>query len=62
MCGLIGKKLRISGMTIEVIAEEDESWVTRNITTREVVNFKKDILQKAIKPGKAEEILEPDAK
>ena len=49
-------------MIIEVIAEEGESWVTRNITTREVVNFKKDILQKAIKLGKAQEVIESEDK
>jgi len=44
-------------MTIEVIADDGETWKTRNVTTKEVVKFNKDILDKAIKLGKAEEIV-----
>jgi hypothetical protein len=51
---MIGKKIIISGMTIEVISDAGERWETRNITTKETVFFKKSVLESAIKLGKAE--------
>jgi len=54
----IGKKFMISGMTIEIVSDDDERWETRNITTREIVFFDKLVLLNAIKLGKAEEIVE----
>lgn len=51
----------ISGMTIEVISDEGDSWGCRNITTREPVLFKKTVLENAIKLARAEVISEPDA-
>lgn len=57
---MMGKKFMISGMTIEIISDDGDKWVTRNLTTRETVYFNKTFLQDAIKLGKAEEILEPD--
>ena len=54
----MGKKFIISGMTIEIVADVDERWETRNITTKEMVFFNKRVLQDAFKPGKAEEISE----
>lgn len=56
MENMIGKKIIISGMTIEIIADAGEQWQTRNITTREIVFFKKSTLENAIKLGKAEVI------
>jgi len=47
----------ISGMTLEIISDDGERWETRNITTKEVVFFDKSVLLKAIKLGKAEEIV-----
>jgi hypothetical protein len=57
---LIGKRIVIAGMTIEVIAEDGERYETRNITTHETVFFNKPVLQNAIKLGKAEEVLSPN--
>lgn len=46
----------ISGMAIEIVSDDAESWEARNITTRETVFINKEVLDKAIKLGKAEEI------
>ena len=56
---MIGKRFSISGMTIEIIANDGERWETRNLTTRATVFLDKAVLQHAIKLGKAEEISEP---
>jgi hypothetical protein len=52
----IGKKIIISGMTIEIVADAGEKWETRNVTTRETVYFDKSVLLNALKLGKAEEV------
>ncbi|OOZ41219.1 hypothetical protein [Solemya elarraichensis gill symbiont] len=57
---MIGKKMMISGMAIEIISDAGDRWETRNITTKETVFFNKSVLQNAIKLGKAEEISESD--
>lgn len=57
---MIGKKLMISGMTIEIVSDDGDKWETRNITTNETVFFDKSVLQHAIKLGKAEELSELD--
>jgi hypothetical protein len=57
---MIGKKVIISGMAIEIIADDDERWVCRNITTKETVFIKKSVLKDAIKLAKAEVISELD--
>ncbi|MCG6939009.1 MAG: hypothetical protein LJE83_12670 [Gammaproteobacteria bacterium] len=57
---MIGKKFKITGMVIEIVSDDGESWETRNITTSETVFINKLILQNAIKLGKAEEISELD--
>jgi len=54
----VGEKFMISGMTIEIIADDGERWETRNITTREIVFFDKSVFLNSIKLGKAEEIVE----
>lgn len=54
----IGKKIIISGMTIEIISDAGDKWETRNITTKEIVFFDKSVLLNAVKLGKAEEIFE----
>ena len=54
---MTGKKIMISGMTIEVISGDGERWVCRNITTKKTVFFKKQVLETAIKLGKAEVIV-----
>ena len=51
---MIGKKIMISGMTIEIISDNDERWECRNITTKEIIFIKKSVLKDAIKLGKAE--------
>lgn len=60
MSDMIGKKVVISGMAIEVVSDDDERWECRNITTKETVFIKKSVLKDAIKLGKAELILELD--
>jgi hypothetical protein len=57
---VIGKKVTISGMAIEIISDDDERWKCRNITTKETVFIKKSVLKNAIKLGKAEIISERD--
>jgi hypothetical protein len=57
---MIGKKVIISGMAIEIISDDDERWVCRNITTKETVFIKKSVLKDAIKLAKAEVISELD--
>lgn len=54
----VGQKFIISGMTIEVVADNGERWETRNTTTKEIVFFDKSVLLNAVKLGKAEEIVE----
>ncbi|MCW8825615.1 MAG: hypothetical protein OQK78_04245 [Gammaproteobacteria bacterium] len=56
MDSLIGRTFVISGMTIEVIADDGERYETRNATTRETIFFNRAVLENAIKLGKAEEI------
>ena len=53
---MIGKKLLISGMQIEIVSDEGDKWKTRNITTNETVLLDKSVVEKAIRLGKAEEI------
>lgn len=54
----LGQKFIISGMTIEIVSDDGEKWETRNVTTKESVFFDKSVLLKAVKLGKAEEIVE----
>ncbi len=51
----IGKRFLISGMLIEIVADHDERWETRNVTTNETVFIDKAVLQKAVKLGMAQE-------
>jgi len=53
---MIGTKIMISGMAIEIVSDDGERWETRNITTKETVFINKSVLQNAIKLGKAEVI------
>ena len=59
---MIGKKLIISGMSIEIISDDGERWNTRNLTTNETVFINKVVLQNAIKLGKAEDMSALDDK
>lgn len=59
---MIGKKFMISGMLIEIVSDDEDKWKTRNVTTNETVFFDKSVLEKAIKLGKAEEILDPESR
>jgi hypothetical protein len=54
MENLIGKIIVISGMTIEVISEDEERYECRNMTTKDTVFMKKPVIENAIKLGKAE--------
>lgn len=56
MKDIIGKVLLISGMRIQVLAETDTQYETRNITTGETILFDKQQLETAIRLGKAEQI------
>ena len=56
MENMIGKKSSMSRMAIEVIAEDEERWEWRNMTTKETVLMKKSVIENAIKLGKAEVI------
>ncbi len=58
MDNMIGKKIMISGMAIEIISDDDERWECCNITTKKTVFIKKSVIKNAIKLGKAEEIPE----
>lgn len=60
MDDMVGKKVNISGMAIEIISEEGDSWECRNITTKETVFIEKSVLKNAIKLGKAELLSEID--
>ena len=57
---MVGRKIMIAGMAIEIISDAGDRWEARNITTNETVFFNKSVLQDAIKLGKMEEISEPD--
>lgn len=57
---MIGKRFLISGMSIEIVADAGDRWETRNLTTNETVFIKKDVLDHAIRFGKAEEIAASD--
>ena len=59
---MIGKKIMISGMVIEIISDDGDRWETRNTTTNETVFMKKSVLQSAIRLGKAEEISDQEDK
>lgn len=59
MGNMIGKKVNISGMAIEIISEDGERWECRNITTKDIVFIKKSVIKDAIKLGKAEVVTEP---
>lgn len=56
MKNIINKILVIAGMHIQVLAETDTQYETRNITTGETILFDKQQLESAIKLGKAEEV------
>ena len=56
MKNIVGKKFIISGMTIEVVADNGERYETLNTTTKETVFMEKRALENAIKLGKAEEV------
>ena len=56
MLDLKGRKFAISGMTIEVIADLGDRWETRNTTTHETVLMDKQVLEKAVRLGHAEEV------
>ena len=53
---MIGKKFEIPGMVIEIISDDGDSWKTRNISTKETDLINKQVLQNAIRLGKAKEV------
>ena len=58
MNNMIGKKIMISGMAIEIVSDADDKWEVRNITTQETLLMDKLLIERAIRLGKAEEIIE----
>lgn len=58
----IGKKIWISGMALEIVADAGDKWETRNLTTKETVLMDKAVLDHALRFGKAEDITERDNK
>ena len=54
MGDMTGKIIRISGMIIEIVSDEGESWECRNLTTQETLAMPKTVIEKAIKLGKAD--------
>ena len=61
MKNILGNKYMISGMTIEIMSDAGDRWETRNLTTKEIIFFDKNVLDSAIKLGKAEEIFDENA-
>lgn len=57
---MIGKHFQISGMLVEVIADEGDQWKLLNHTTDQSFLLDKTYLEKSIKLGKAEEVPGPD--
>ena len=53
---MIGKKFELPDMVIEIIADDGDSWRTRNIATKETDVINKQVLQNAIRLGKAKEV------
>jgi len=60
MGNLIGRAIRISGMVIEIVSDEGESWQCRNVTTNETLVMTKAVIERAIKLGKAEIVSNQD--
>lgn len=54
------KTLSISGMVIKILSEQGENYTCRNLTTRETLTMNKEIIENAIKLGKAEVIEHQD--
>jgi hypothetical protein len=51
---MIGKTIEISGMVVEVVADEGDSWKCLNLTTQQTLVLKKAMIERAIKLGQAE--------
>ena len=51
---MIGKKIILTGMNIEIVSDAGDRWEARNATTKETVFIDKLVLKNAIKLGKAE--------
>lgn len=54
---MLGNKYIITGMFMEVIADEGDSWALRNHTTKETIRLDKRVLEQSLKLGKAEPVL-----
>jgi len=51
---MIGKTIRIAGMVIEIVSDDEGNLQCRNLTTGEPLVMKKAAIEKAIKLGQAE--------
>ena len=56
MDNMIGKKITISGMVLEIVSDAGERWETLNTTTRETIFMEKTVLQNALRLAMAEVI------
>ncbi|MDH3353849.1 MAG: hypothetical protein OEL79_01395 [Chromatiales bacterium] len=56
---MIGTKFELPDMVVEIISDDGNSWKTRNISTKETELINKQVLQKAIRLGKAKEVERP---
>ena len=54
---MIGTKIDIAGMVIEVLADEGDNWKCRNLTTQQTLVMKKTVIERAIKLGQAEVLI-----
>lgn len=55
---MIGTKIAISGMVIKIVADKGDKWKARNVTTQDEIEFDKAMIERAIKLGMAEEVVE----
>jgi hypothetical protein len=51
---MIGKIVEISGMRIEILADDGDNWRCRNVTTRQELSMNKAVIDRAIRLGKAD--------
>lgn len=54
MHSMIGTTISIAGMVITIESDGGDSWLCRNLTTKDPLVIKKAVIEKAIKLGQAE--------
>ncbi|MCW8888905.1 MAG: hypothetical protein OQK25_07575 [Gammaproteobacteria bacterium] len=53
---MIGKRFELPDMIIEIISDNGDSWKTRCIATKKTDLMNKQVLQNAIRLGRAKEV------